>query len=71
MPDGRQQEPGIWNRIAIQVNDLASLVEILRKSGAHFRNDILTSVGGKQVILEDPSGNPIELFEPLVSEARV
>jgi catechol 2,3-dioxygenase-like lactoylglutathione lyase family enzyme len=71
MPDGRQQEPGGWNRFAIEVSDLATLVETLRKAGMHFRNDIVTGVGGKQIILEDPSGNPIELFEPIIDEARL
>jgi hypothetical protein len=64
MPDGRKPEPGGWNRIPLQVDDLASEVEALRKAGAHFRNDILTGMGGKQILLDDPSGNPIELFEP-------
>jgi len=71
MPDGRVQQPGGWNRFAIQVDDLAPLVERLRSAGAHFRNQIVTGVGGKQIILDDPSGNPIELFEPLLPEARV
>ena len=71
MPDGSNQEPGGWNRFAIQVNDLGSLAESLRKAGAHFRNEIVTGVGGKQIILEDPSGNPIELFEPLLPESRL
>ena len=71
MPDGSNQEPGGWNRFAIQVNDLGSLAESLRKAGAHFRNEIVTGVGGKQIILEDPSANPIELFEPLLPESRL
>jgi catechol 2,3-dioxygenase-like lactoylglutathione lyase family enzyme len=71
MPDGRVQEPGGWNRFAIQVDELAALVDRLRSAGAHFRNQIVTGVGGKQIILDDPSGNPIELFEPLIPEARV
>jgi catechol 2,3-dioxygenase-like lactoylglutathione lyase family enzyme len=71
MPDGRQQEPGGWNRFAIEVEDLESVVERLRRAGATFRNDIVTGVGGKQVLLEDPSGNPIELFEPTLPEARL
>lgn len=71
MPDGRVQQPGGWNRFAIQVDDLAALVDRLRSAGAHFRNQIVTGVGGKQIILDDPSGNPIELFEPLLPEARV
>ncbi len=71
LPDGTKPEPGGWNRFAIEVEDLAVTVERLRQSGAHFRSDIITGVGGKQAILEDPSGNPIELFEPLVPEARL
>ena len=64
MPDGRRPEPGGWNRIQIEVHDLSALVEQLRAGGAHFRNDIVNGNGGKQILLEDPSGNPIELFEP-------
>ena len=64
MSDGTQQEPGGWNRFAIEVDDLAATVERLRKAGAHFRNEIVTGVGGKQIIVDDPSGNPIELFQP-------
>jgi len=64
MPDGRKPEPGGWNRIQLEVYDLASEVETLRKAGARFRNDIVTGFGGKQILLEDPAGNPIELFEP-------
>jgi catechol 2,3-dioxygenase-like lactoylglutathione lyase family enzyme len=71
MPDGTQQAPGGWNRFAIEVSDLVTTVEALRRAGAHFRNDIVTGVGGKQIIVEDPSGNPIELFEPTVPEARL
>src|SRR5712691_7569065 len=64
MPDGRRPEPGGWNRFTLEVADLAALVEALRQAGAHFRNDVVTGVGGKQILLDDPSGNPIELFEP-------
>jgi catechol 2,3-dioxygenase-like lactoylglutathione lyase family enzyme len=71
MPDGTPQEPGGWNRFAIQVDDLAAMVERLNMAAAHFRNEIVTGVGGKQIILEDPSGNPIELFQPLLAEARL
>jgi catechol 2,3-dioxygenase-like lactoylglutathione lyase family enzyme len=71
MPDGTKPEPGGWNRFSIEVDDIVALVETLRKSGAHFRNDIVTGIGGKQIILDDPSGNPIELFEPILSEARL
>ena len=64
MPDGRKPEPGGWNRIQLEVYDLASEVETLRKAGARFRNDIVTGFGGKQILLEDPAGNPVELFQP-------
>jgi catechol 2,3-dioxygenase-like lactoylglutathione lyase family enzyme len=64
MPDGRKPEPGGWNRIQIEVQDLAGTVEALRKAGARFRNDIVTGFGGKQILLDDPAGNPVELFEP-------
>ena len=70
-PDGTRPAPGGWNRFAVEVADLASQVEVLRASGARFRNDIVTGVGGKQILLEDPSGNPIELFEPMRPEARL
>ncbi len=71
MPDGTPQSPGGWNRFSIEVEDLEAMVNILRKSGAHFRNHIITGVGGKQIILDDPSGNPIELFQPILEEARL
>ena len=71
MPDGTKQEPGGWNRFAIEVDDLDAIVNVLRKAGARFRNNIVTGVGGKQIILEDPSGNPIELFQPIIPEARL
>jgi catechol 2,3-dioxygenase-like lactoylglutathione lyase family enzyme len=71
MPDGTQQEPGGWNRFAIEVSNLESMVEALRQAGAHFRNEIVTGVGSKQIIVEDPSGNPVELFEPIIPEARL
>lgn len=64
MPDGRQQEPGGWNRIVLQVSDLPGKIEVLKNSGLHFRNDLEVGPGGKQIQLEDPDGNPIELFEP-------
>src|SRR5258705_12934345 len=64
MLDGRKPEPGGWNRIQLEVGDLASKVEALRKAGARFRNDIVPGFGGKQILLDDPAGNPIELFEP-------
>jgi catechol 2,3-dioxygenase-like lactoylglutathione lyase family enzyme len=65
MPDGRKPAPGGWNRVQLQVEDLAAKVETLRKAGAHFRNDIVIGNGGKQILLDDPSGNCIELSEPL------
>ena len=71
MPDGTQQEPGGWNRFAIEVSDLAATVDVLRQAGVRFRNNIVTGVGGKQIIVEDPSGNPVELFEPILPEARL
>jgi catechol 2,3-dioxygenase-like lactoylglutathione lyase family enzyme len=71
MPDGRLPEPGGWNRFSLEVADLAATVAELRTHGARFRNDIVIGVGGKQILLEDPSGNPIELFEPALSEARM
>jgi catechol 2,3-dioxygenase-like lactoylglutathione lyase family enzyme len=64
MPDGQQPTPGGWNRIQIEVEDLAALVVRLEAAGGRFRNAIVTGNGGKQILLEDPSGNPIELFEP-------
>jgi isoleucyl-tRNA synthetase len=63
MPDGRRPEPGGWNRVVIEVEDLETDVARLRETGAGFRNEIVTGIGGKQILLEDPSGNPIELFE--------
>src|SRR5437867_4194772 len=71
MPDGTKPEPGGWNRFAIEVDDLEVLVETLRKAGVHFRNEIVTGVGGKQILVEDPSGNLIELFQPTLPEARL
>jgi catechol 2,3-dioxygenase-like lactoylglutathione lyase family enzyme len=71
MPDGTNPEPGGWNRFSLEVSDLTAMVEELRKAGAHFRNEIVTGVGGKQILLDDPSGNPIELFEPTLPEASL
>lgn len=71
MPDGTRPEPGGWNRFAIEVADLSATVDALRNAGAHFRNVIVAGVGGKQILLEDPSGNPVELFEPTIREARL
>ena len=64
MPDGRQQEPGGWNRVMLQVSDLAGGIEVLKQAGLHFRNQMEVGPGGKQIQIEDPDGNPIELFEP-------
>ena len=64
MPDGHRQEPGGWNRVVLRVNDLPAFIETLKKAGLHFRNDMETGPGGKQIQVEDPDGNPIELFEP-------
>jgi len=71
MPDGTMPQPGGWNRFSIEVPDLAATVDRLRASGARFRNEIVTGVGGKQILVEDPSGNPVELFEPTAPEARL
>jgi catechol 2,3-dioxygenase-like lactoylglutathione lyase family enzyme len=63
MPDGRRPEPGGWNRISLDVDDLEGQVATLREAGVTFRNEIVHGVGGDQILLEDPSGNPVELFE--------
>ena len=64
MPDGKLPAPGGWNRIQIEVQDLSATVEKLKSSGCRFRNEIVIGKGGKQIIVDDPSGNPVELFEP-------
>jgi len=64
MPDGRLQEPGGWNRVVLRVADLPLLIETLAKAEVHFRNELEVGPGGKQIQIEDPDGNPIELFEP-------
>jgi|ERR1700704_5935759 catechol 2,3-dioxygenase-like lactoylglutathione lyase family enzyme len=64
MPDGRRPEPGGWNRIQLEVDDLDVAVATLRQGGAGFRNDIVDGRGGRQILLDDPAGNPIELFQP-------
>jgi catechol 2,3-dioxygenase-like lactoylglutathione lyase family enzyme len=64
MPDGRVPEPGGWNRIQLEVDDLPALVDELREAGATFRNEIVSGRGGDQILLDDPAGNPIELFRP-------
>jgi catechol 2,3-dioxygenase-like lactoylglutathione lyase family enzyme len=64
MPDGRQPEPGGWNRLVIEVDDLEAKVSELKRAGLRFRNEIVTGPGGSQILLEDTAGNPVELFEP-------
>lgn len=64
MPDGRTPEPGGWNRIHFIVDDITAEVDRLRTAGVKFRNDIVTGPGGRQILLDDPSGNPVELFQP-------
>jgi catechol 2,3-dioxygenase-like lactoylglutathione lyase family enzyme len=71
MPDGTRPEPGGWNRFAILVDDLEMIVARLRAAGVHFRNDIVVGIGGKQTLLDDPSGNPVELFQPTRPDARL
>jgi glyoxylase I family protein len=64
LPDGRQQQPGGWNRVVLRVTDLPSCIERLKSAGIHFRNQMEAGPGGRQIQIEDPDGNPIELFEP-------
>lgn len=64
MPGGQKQEPGGWNRVILQVNDLAAEIDVMKGAGLCFRNEMESGPGGKQIQLEDPDGNPIELFEP-------
>ena len=71
MPDGTLPQPGGWNRFAVEVPDLEATVAEMRRDGVRFRNDVVTGVGGKQIIAEDPSGNPVELFEPTREEAQL
>jgi catechol 2,3-dioxygenase-like lactoylglutathione lyase family enzyme len=71
MPDGTVPEPGGWNRFALEVEDLDALVGSLRSAGARFRNAIVEGRGGRQILVEDPSGNLVELFQPTRSEARL
>jgi glyoxylase I family protein len=70
MPDGRRPEPGGWNRIIVQSHDLEGERALLQKGGVKFRNDIVAGPGGRQILLEDPSGNPVELFEPAPESAK-
>jgi len=71
LADGRMPEPGGWNRFTVEVTDLEETVERLRAAGVHFRSDIIRGTGGNQALVEDPSGNPIELFQPVLTEARL
>jgi predicted enzyme related to lactoylglutathione lyase len=71
MPDGAVPQPGGWNRFQLEVDEIEAIVARLRDHGARFRNDIITGVGGKQILLEDPAGNPIELFQPIIPEAKL
>jgi catechol 2,3-dioxygenase-like lactoylglutathione lyase family enzyme len=71
MPDGTLPRPGGWNRFQLEVDDLEETVERLREHGARFRNEIITGVGGKQTLVDDPSGNSIELFQPTLPEAKL
>jgi catechol 2,3-dioxygenase-like lactoylglutathione lyase family enzyme len=71
MPDGTLPRPGGWNRFQVEVDDIEAIVARLRDRGARFRNDIIIGIGGKQILLEDPSGNPIELFQPIIPEAKL
>jgi catechol 2,3-dioxygenase-like lactoylglutathione lyase family enzyme len=71
MPDGSIPQPGGWNRFQLQVDDLEATVEQLRAGGAHFRNEVVEGVGGKQILVQDPAGNLVELFEPTRAEARL
>jgi catechol 2,3-dioxygenase-like lactoylglutathione lyase family enzyme len=71
MPDGTVPQPGGWNRFQLQVEDLDATVAQLREHGARFRNEIVEGVGGRQILVEDPAGNPVELFQPTRPEARL
>jgi catechol 2,3-dioxygenase-like lactoylglutathione lyase family enzyme len=71
MPDGTMPTPGGWNRFQLEVDDIDGIVADLREHGVHFRNDIVAGVGGKQILVEDPSGNPVELFQPTLAEASL
>jgi catechol 2,3-dioxygenase-like lactoylglutathione lyase family enzyme len=71
MPDGTLPQPGGWNRFQLEVDDIEALVAELRGHGVRFRNDIVAGVGGKQILVEDPAGNPVELFEPTRPEAKL
>ncbi len=70
LPDGTRPAPGGWNRFSLEVADLAAALEPLRAAGVHFRSDVVVGIGGNQIVLDDPSGNPVELFQPTRPEAR-
>ena len=71
MPDGTTPRPGGWNRFQLEVDDIETTVARLREHGARFRNEIVTGVGGRQILVEDPAGNPVELFQPTLEEAKL
>ena len=71
MPDGAVPQPGGWNRFQIELDDIEATVASLRDRGAHFRNEVVNGVGGRQILVEDPSGNPVELFQPTIAEATL
>lgn len=71
MPDGTRPQPGGWNRLMLEVDDLDATVAVLRASGAAFRNEIVEGVGGRQILVQDPAGNLVELFSPTLDEARL
>jgi catechol 2,3-dioxygenase-like lactoylglutathione lyase family enzyme len=71
MPDGAIPTPGGWNRFAIEIDDIDRLLATLTNAGIHARSDVIDGVGGRQVIIDDPSGNPIELFQPTITEAKL
>ena len=71
MPDGTAPAPGGWNRIVIEVDDIEAVAARLREHGARFRNDVIDGIGGRQTLVEDPSGNAVELFQPTLAEARL
>jgi catechol 2,3-dioxygenase-like lactoylglutathione lyase family enzyme len=71
MPDGTMPEPGGWNRFQLEVDDIEAVAARLRSRGARFRSDIITGVGGKQVLVEDPAGNLVELFQPIIPAAKL
>jgi catechol 2,3-dioxygenase-like lactoylglutathione lyase family enzyme len=71
MPDGTTPEPGGWNRFQLEVDDIEATVARLREHGARFRNEIVAGVGGRQILVEDPAGNLVELFQPTLPEAKL